>query len=150
MKRLWPVIIGGLVGANIFIAYNLWSIEHQLAQVNNEHSRLQNLLVVKRQQLGKDNNQLGFRFNTDILLKQLQSIVTEDMMFDKLVLDIENKSMQVEGFCVNPNNLNGFLLSLSKIKGINSVDELVSSSQSRADIMGYAFRFIVTFLGDFK
>ncbi|HBE78622.1 MAG TPA: hypothetical protein DDW65_12730 [Firmicutes bacterium] len=151
VKWLCPVLIGGLVGINIFSGWNLWSSGQRLAQARKEYSGLQNSLIVKKEQLlGKNNNrQLGAGVKVDMLLEKLRSIVSEDMLFDRLEFDLKNKTMQVEGFCVTQKNLDAFLLTLSRIKGVTSVDELESSQQSRENLMGYAFRFSVSFLGDF-
>jgi hypothetical protein len=151
MNKFWPIVIASLVCLNMLIGWNLWSSGQHLEQIKNEYLRLQNSVIIKAQQLNMAHRQpVGARFNVDVLLEKMRGIVTEDMIFDKLALDLENKNMQVEGFCLSQKNLNVFLMALSQLKDVKSVDEIESSQQKRADLMGYAFRCKVTFLGDFS
>ena len=151
MNKLGPVIIGGLVCFNVLIGWNLWSDGQRLAPVKSEYQHLQNLLSTKAQKRSNMNSlPKDVRFNIAGLLEKIRGIVTEDMMFDKLGFDIEHKNLQVEGFCIKQKNLNLFLTALSQIKGVQSVDEIASSQQTRVNLIGYAFRCHVTLVGDFS
>lgn len=150
VQQSWPFILGSLVCFNILMGWNCWSSYHQCVELKIEDQRLKNLLFTLTQPLNEAKNQqaiTGFEIHT--LLGKLRGIVPEEMVFNHFVLDIENKNMQIDGFCLNQNDFNIFLKELSEIKGIKSIDNLESSRQIRANLTGNAFRFNLSFTGDF-
>ena len=91
------------------MGWNCWSSDNQLLELNKEDLRLKNLFLTLNQQFNSPKiQQIGTRFEVHTLLGKLRQIVPEDMVFVNIVIDIENKNMQIEGFCLNQTDLNVF------------------------------------------
>lgn len=148
IRRLWPVIIGGIFLLNIPIGWNLWSGEQQLTGIRNENLRLHELLNTQIAQLNKG-NQLNHHYKIYLLLESVREIVSQDIMFEHLVLDLADKNMQLEGFCLGQSTINNFIQDLLQIEGVRSVEGIQIMEQARADIKGYVFAFQVQ-LKDFQ
>jgi hypothetical protein len=149
VHKFWPLILGSLVFLNILMGWNCWSSFHQCSELKNEDRRLKNsLLALRRQSNDAKNQQAVTGFKIYVLLGELGKIVPEEMVFNHLILDIGNKNLQIDGFCLNQKDLNVFLKELPEIKGIKSIDNFESSRQIRANLTGNAFRFNLSFTGD--
>ncbi len=150
INKLWPLIAGGVFLINFLGGWNLTFANQRLSDLRNETLSLRSILNTKTTQLAGLNVQsVSNKFPIHRLLEQVRRIVTGDMMFDKLTLDLESQNMQVEGFCLNQSSLSDFLEMVSRLDGVKSINEIESGQQIRTDLTGYAFRFNVSFSGDF-
>ncbi len=141
-NKFWPVMLGGIILLNVPIGWNLWSGNQQITRLKNENSNLREILNVQIIQL-EELKQVDTHFKIHSLLESVREIVSKDIMFERLVLDIEGGNMQLEGFCLGENTINYFIQGLSRIKGIKSIDRIQISEQMRVNLNGYVFSFQV-------
>lgn len=146
-NKLWLLIVGSIVMLNLPLGWNWWSYEQQLAKLKKENLKLEEALTTQISRLNKK-NQVATDYKIYILLENIRQIVSNDLMFDGLVLDIIGKTMQLEGFCLGQNTINNFIQDLLTIKVVRSVEGIEVVEQSRWNSKGYAFRFQV-YLKDF-
>lgn len=141
-NRVWPIIIGCIVLLNIPMGWNLWTDKQQLLQLKKENIQLQELLNIQKKQLNQE-KQLDTHYKIHLLLENIREIVTKEIMFERLILNIDGKSMQLEGFCIGQNNINNFIQELSIIEGVLSVEGIQIVEQMRKNLTGYVFCFQV-------
>lgn len=139
-NKFWLVMLGGIILLNVPISWGLWSAKQQLAKVNNENIRLQETLNAQIDSMeAKKRNDPHYKIH--ILLEDIRGIVSNDIMFDRLILDLEKRSMQLEGFCLGQNTLNYFIHGLSRIEGVKSIERIQMVEQTRGNLRGYVFSF---------
>jgi hypothetical protein len=139
VNKVWPYLIGGIVLINVLIGWSLWGDKHRLAQVKTENEQLRNELNSQLIQLQNESRVAAHDYKTHLLLERIRKVVSANMMFERLVLDLETKNMQLEGFCLGQNTINEFILDLSIMKGVRSVEGIKVIEQARGDIKGYVF-----------
>lgn len=139
VNKVWLYLLGGIVLINILIGWSLWGEKNRLAQVKNENAQLRNVLNSQLTQLEKESRVVARYYQIDLLLKKIREVVSQNMMFERLVLDVEAKNLQLEGFCLGQNTINEFILNLLVVKDVLSVEGIKVIEQTRGDYKGYVF-----------
>jgi hypothetical protein len=141
-NKLWLLVIGSIVLFNIPLGWSWWYKEQQLTQLKKENLRLEEALETQISRLNKK-NQVTNDYKVYLLLEDIRQIVAKDLMLEGLVLDVTDKNIQLEGFCLGQNTINNFIQDLLTIKGVHSVEGIQVVEQIRWNSKGYAFRFQV-------
>lgn len=139
INRFWPFLLGGIVLLNVGIGWNLWSAKHRLVRLEKENEQLRDILNLQLSGLEKESRVTAGHYKIHLLLERIREVVSQNMMFERLVLDVEAKNMQLEGFCLGQDTVNEFILDLSMIKGVQSVENIKVVEQKRGDLKGYVF-----------
>lgn len=141
-KKFWLLFIASIVLLNIPLAWNWWSHQQRLADLKKENLQLQESLMAQISRLNKK-NQVTTDHQIHQLLEKIRQIVSEDLMFERLVLDLMGKNMQLEGFCIGQDTINNFIQDLLTIKSVRSVEGIQIVEQVRSNSKGYTFRLQV-------
>ena len=141
-NKFWLLFIGSIMLLNIPLGWNLWSHQQQLANLKKENLQLQESLMAQISRSSKK-NQVTTVFRVHQLLENIRQIVSEELMFEHLVLDIIGKNMQLQGFCIGQDTINNFIQDLLTIKSVRSVEGIEIAEQVRSNSKGYIFRLQV-------
>ena len=129
-NKLWLLVIGSIVLFNIPLGWSWWYKEQQLTQLKKENLRLEEALETQISRLNKK-NQVTNDYKVYLLLEDIRQIVAKDLMLEGLVLDVTDKNIQLEGFCLGQNTINNFIQDLLTIKGVHSVEGIQVVEQIR-------------------